>query len=311
VETFFKRNVLENHFLIAILAVVAGYLLWDLRSILASLFIAYIISTAMSPWVDFLAAKKINRTLSTFLVFFSVLAGFLLIILPLIPFAIKQISSFFQYFPQYLERIGSPLDITALLQSEIDILGKNAFSVTTKVFGGILSAVTTTVISFYLLLNRQDLHKALSTVLNRNLDSIDRKLGAWVRGQLLLCLIIGFFTWIGLTILGVPQAFPLAVIAGALEIVPTIGPIVSAIPAAIVAMTISPGLAMAVIGLYTLIQQAENHLIVPKVMQQVTGLNPIVVIVGILIGGNLMGVLGAILAIPVILVLTEIVQDRK
>lgn len=309
-DLFVRKNVLENHFLIAVVIIVGGYLLWDLRSILASLFIAYILSAALSPAVDFLISKKIPRTLATVAVFLSVLVGFSIIVLPLIPFAVKQTSSFISHFPAYLERIGGPLDLTSLLQAEMDLVGKSAFTLTSKVFGGVLSVITTTVISFYLLLNREDLKKVLAPVLGASLARIDVKLGAWVRGQILLCVIIGLFTWIGLTIIGVPQAFPLAIIAGALEIVPTIGPIISAVPAVIVALTISPGLAMAVVGLYILIQMSENHLLVPKIMQQVTGLNPIVVIVGILIGGNLMGVLGAVLAIPLILVLTEIVVNR-
>ncbi|MDO8515232.1 MAG: AI-2E family transporter, partial [bacterium] len=119
------------------------------------------------------------------------------------------------------------------------------------------------------------------------------------------------FTWLGLTIIGVPQAFPLAIIAGALEIIPTLGPILSAIPALIVALTISPTLTIFVIIFYIVIQQLENQFVVPKVMQQAVGLNPIIIIIGVMIGGNLMGILGALLVIPFLLVVQEIVANYR
>lgn len=127
---------------------------------------------------------------------------------------------------------------------------------------------------------------------------VEEKLGAWLRGQVILSLSIGLITWIALTILGIPFALPLAILAGFLEIIPTLGPIIAAIPATIVALAISPVMALTVIGVYTGIQIAENNFLVPKIMQKAVGLNPVVIIIAILIGGNLMGVAGALLSIP-------------
>jgi predicted PurR-regulated permease PerM len=127
---------------------------------------------------------------------------------------------------------------------------------------------------------------------------IEDKLGSWLRGQIVLSFSIGFLTWIVLSLLGVSFALPLAVIAGILEIVPTIGPILSAIPAIIVALNISPLLALIVAVSYIFIQLFENNVLVPRIMQRAVGLNPIVIILSIIVGGKLLGVAGALLAIP-------------
>jgi predicted PurR-regulated permease PerM len=99
--------------------------------------------------------------------------------------------------------------------------------------------------------------------------------------------------------------------AGILEIVPTIGPIISAVPATIVALTISPGLALSIVVLYIIIQALENNLLVPKIMEKAVGLNPIIIIVGVLIGGKFLGIIGALLAVPTIATIIIIVKSFK
>jgi len=129
---------------------------------------------------------------------------------------------------------------------------------------------------------------------------VEDKLGAWLRGQIVLSLAIGVITWFVLTILGIPFALPLAILAGFLEIIPTIGPIIAAIPAVIVAFAISPFMGLVVMLAYVGIQVAENNILVPKIMQKAVGLNPVVILVAILIGANLMGIIGALLSIPLV-----------
>lgn len=105
-------------------------------------------------------------------------------------------------------------------------------------------------------------------------------------------------TFIALSILGLPFALPLAVLAGLLEAIPTLGPTLAAVPAVIVALTVSPSLAVLVIITYIVIQTLENNVLVPKIMQRAVGLNPVIVILGVMVGANLMGVVGALLSIP-------------
>jgi predicted PurR-regulated permease PerM len=113
--------------------------------------------------------------------------------------------------------------------------------------------------------------------------------------------IIGLATYIGLMLLGIDYALSLALIAGLLEIVPVLGPLIAAVPALIVASAISPWATVTVVILYALIQQAENNLIVPKVMGRAVGFSPLVILIILLVGGKLLGVLGALLAIPITL----------
>ena len=131
-------------------------------------------------------------------------------------------------------------------------------------------------------------------------------MGSWVRGELTLMLAVGIFTYIGLSILGVEIALPLAILAGILEIVPNIGPIISAVPAVLVALTIHPLTALATASLYFLVQLAENNFLVPKIMQKAVGVNPLISILGLMIGFRLAGPAGAILALPSIIVIHTI-----
>jgi len=141
------------------------------------------------------------------------------------------------------------------------------------------------------------------------INKIEYRLGGWIRGQVLLCTMIGIACYVGLRLLGIEYALPLALIAAVLEIVPVIGPIISAIPAVIIAYVTSPSLAIAVIALYTLIQQLEYHLIVPSVMKTAVGLKPIVTIIALMVGGKLLGIAGAVLAIPILIVIMELSEE--
>lgn len=131
---------------------------------------------------------------------------------------------------------------------------------------------------------------------------------AFFRGQVILMVIIGSVVWVGLTILGVPGAFALGIIAGLLEIIPNLGPLLAAIPAVIVALLQGSDhfainnfvFALIVIGLYIFINFLENTIVVPRVMGDSVKLHPLVVIIGVLVGASVWGILGALLAAPVI-----------
>ena len=139
---------------------------------------------------------------------------------------------------------------------------------------------------------------------------------AFFRGQITLMIFIGFVVWLGLTILGLPGAFALGVIAGVLEIIPNLGPFLSAIPAVIVALLQGSSVlnvnnfafALIIIGFYILVQMLENYFVVPKVLGEAVELHPLVVISGVLIGAAVWGILGALLATPLIASGREIVH---
>src|SRR3989339_563486 len=138
---------------------------------------------------------------------------------------------------------------------------------------------------------------------------IQLKMGQWLRGQLILSAVIFTLTFIGLTILGVNYALVLAFVAGLFEIIPFIGPWLAAVPAIFFGFLQSPIMGVSVIILYIIIQELENHLIVPKVMSKAVGLNPLIVIIVILIGARLSGITGALIAVPVATAISVFLKD--
>lgn len=309
----FIRYAVHNHVLATAIVLLFALFLFEIKIILVDLFIAYIIMAALSPFVTMLVKRKIPNVIATTVVYLIMIALLFLLIFPLVPFFSAQIISLVKSFPQYLDTTANMLglkvdfqQVQAILSTEMSNIGENAFSITKSIFSGFFSFLTVMVISFYLLLDRKNTKKSLVSLFpekvqihaESTISEIELKLGAWVRGQITLSVFIGVITWIMLTLLGIPFALPLALIAGILEIVPTLGPIISAIPAMIVAMSISPTLMFIVAGGYIGIQMLENNLLVPKIMEHAVGLNPVVIIVSVGIGANLLGVIGALLAIP-------------
>ena len=177
-------------------------------------------------------------------------------------------------------------------------------------FGNILDVLTTIVITFYLLLYHKNLGRYISFLFGSDshrasevVSQIEARLGSWVRGELFLMLAVGLVTYVGLIALGVHSALPLAILAGILEIVPNIGPTISAVPAILVALTIHPVTALGTASLYFVVQFLENHLLVPKIMQKAVGVNPLVSIISLMAGFRLAGPVGAVVAIPLLLIL--------
>lgn len=317
------KYIINNHFLAALIVIALFWLAIELSGILIIIFISYIIMAALSPFSDFLTRKRLPRILSALIPYAITIAILILLIFPLVPFFASQIQLLFSNFPKYVNQVAKILNLNIdvsnikdVLESDINAIGKNALSVTGKIFSGFFSLLTVFVISFYLMLEKHMLKEKAIILLPKKsqergretITQIERKLGLWLRGQLILSFTIGICTWAGLTLLGLPFALPLALMAGILEIIPTIGPIISAIPAIIVALTISPGLAITVIIFYILLQMLENNILVPKIMEKAVGLNPIVIIIGVLIGSKFLGILGALLAVPfiaMVLILTK------
>ncbi len=309
----FIHYLLKNQVIFALFLIVFGWFVIQIKGIVISIFISYIIMAALLPFVKFLTKKKIPRILATLIAYVTVLFLIMLLIVPIIPFIVAQIQSLVVGFPVYLDQSANVLglqvnshQVQGYLNKEFENIGTNVITLTGQVFGGIFSTLTVFIISFYLLLDHEGLKNWTASLFEvserekvlKTLREVDDKLGAWLRGQLLLCLAIGLASWILLSLLGVPDALPLALVAGLLEAVPTLGPILSAVPSVIVALTISPTLAIAVVIGYTFIQMLENNLLVPKIMQRAVGLNPIIVILAITIGAEILGMAGALLSIP-------------
>lgn len=320
-----RRKVDISHRTIIFIAVfiLSLWLLFLIRDLILILFISLILMSALSPMVRFFGRFKIPKPLGiaiTYIIIIGVVSGLIAIVFPPL---IEETRKLLTTFPNNIDNLLAviPLD-KSVLQNQINSISGNIFSITLSVFDNLLTIIFLLVLTFYLILEREKLESRISSLfvgreerVKRLIIQIEEKLGSWFSGQLFLSLIIGALSYIGLLILGIPYALPLAVVAGILEVVPVIGPIISAIPSVLIALTISPVLALAVAAMYFVIQQLENHLIVPQVMQRAVGLNPLIVILAIAIGSRLLGIAGALLAVPIAVVLqivvTEILEENK
>ena len=183
--------------------------------------------------------------------------------------------------------------------------------------GGVFGFVTILILAFYLLLDAENIVATFVRLFPRaerpRVDNacreVSMKISAWLGGQLLLAGIIGASAAVGLYVMGVPYFYVLALIAGVGEAIPIVGPILAAIPAIGVALSVSPTMALSVTAFFFVQQQIENHLLVPKIMERKVGVSAVVVIISLLIGGSLLGVLGAILAVPTAALLQVLFEE--
>lgn len=315
-----------------VLVIIALLFLYYVRDVIVIVIVSGIFASALAPWVDRFQRKNVPRIVSIIAIYAIILGLISLAIALIIPAITNQLKQFATNFPALYQKIsagfpgagakGSELaeTIQQSLQSIISALGditSSIFAGLAGIFGGLFSLVGILVLTFYMALIEDGFKKLITAVspakyqpyLIQLTNRIQIKLGHWIKGQLILSLIIGIASFIGLTILGIPYAVVLGLIAGLTEFIPIAGPIIGAVPAVLIALTISPWKAIFVVILYIIIQQLENNLLVPKVMQKVIGLNPIVIIIVMLLGARLLGILGILLAIPVTIIGDEFLKD--
>ncbi len=294
------------------------WFLLEIKEIILILFLSFILMSALRPTVEKLERFKIPRVLAIFLVYLVMLFLLGLLGSSILPQLVTQTIRFWERLPEIFNRIVPfiPLNFEFLTQ-QLTPVGGNILLVTIGFFSNVFNLLTLMVLTFYLLLERQNLEETFKTLLGEEIGQkvvktvwkIEEKLGAWLRGQLILMFIIGLASFIGLTALGVDYALPLAITAGLLEIVPIVGTIIAFIPAVVVAFVVSPVLALAVTALYFIIHQTEGNLIVPTIMRKAVGLSPLVTLIALMIGAKLGGIFGALLAIPLVVVLQVVVEE--
>ena len=183
--------------------------------------------------------------------------------------------------------------------------------------GGVFGLLTILILAFYFLVDSSSLVRTFVRLFPRAERTrvedaclrVATKVSAWLGGQLLLGAIIGTTAALGLWLLGVPYFYVLALIAGIGEMIPVVGPLLAAVPAIAVALSVSPMTALFVAIFFLVQQQFENHVLVPKVMERQVGVSAVVVIVALLLGGSLLGVIGAILAVPTAAILQVLFEE--
>lgn len=327
--------------LTALAVVVVAWLLWQVGEIVVLVLIAAILATGLSPLVELLRRRRwgrrgrqISRGASIGIVYLGVLVAVGLLGSLLISPIAHQTQEFIGNAPEIYARLNEMIvglqqryswlpDLAGLLGRLPQEAGRltqyvgAATGVAFRVFGAVVSAVTVLILSLYMLYEGPAIKRAFLRLFppsnHRRLEGVLRaiglKFGGWLRGQLFLGLVIGIAVGIGTWALGLPYPFLLGLAAGVTELIPLIGPILGAIPAIVVALFGPWWRLLAVIALFVAIQQAENHVLVPRIMKASVGLSPLLTIIAIMIGAKLMGILGALLAVPVAAALQVIVGE--
>jgi predicted PurR-regulated permease PerM len=331
-------------------AVVLGLLFWMARDSLRPFVVGLLLVYLADPPVRWLVRRGVRRVLAIAIVYVVTIAGLIVFLdLTLTPL-INELLRFIDELPvltaqlqmqiERLSDIYARLEIPAEIRTWIDgVIAQmqeggpgGAIDIAvllplvtgaTSLLGAIFGYIILPVWVFYLLKDRV----ALTSTFDKSLPAtwrfdmwavlriVQRVFGQWVRGQLLLGLAVGVFTFLGLLLLSVTidpifgrYAILLSVTAGILELVPIIGPIIAAVPAVLLAATAGLEAVIAALVLYTLVQQVENNFLVPKIQGDAVELHPAAVIFAIIVGGALAGLLGAILALPIAAAMRDVVR---
>lgn len=314
-----------------------------LRDLILVVLTAVVIAAAVEPAVRWFKARRVPRMPAVIIIY--ILLGILLagIVVFLLRPLTQQAIQFLGNFPQYLQTLEawspaeggllgqadkiagiseqfSVKEVVQEFRSTLSSLSGSILSILITVFGGLLSFVLIVVLSFYLSVQENGITRFLRMVTPAKdeeyvLDLWSRsqeKIGLWMQGQLILVVIIGVLTYLGLLLIGLDNALLLAFLAGLAELIPLFGPVIAAIPAMLIGFSQGGVPLLLVVGaFYVIIQQFENQLIYPLVVQKVVGVSPIVVILALVAGGQLAGFLGVLLSVPLAAILMEFLNDMR
>ena len=322
--------------MIRVLVIVAAtYALWQLSTLVLLLLAAIVIASATEPGVEFFMKRRFPRPLAVVSVYVLLIAAFATLIWFFIPPLLDEALIALSILPQYLSQVGALSSLPFLqssgvgptlaesilsLQSAFANTGAGVLQFLSSIFGGAFYFLLTIIVSIYFSLQEtgiDDFLRLVTPVQHREyvLDLWKRsqkKIGLWMQGQLLLSVIITVLLYLLLSILGVPYALLLAIFAGVMELIPVFGSFVAAVPGIIVALTLGDLTLVAVVaGVYLIVNQFQAHLIYPLVVKKIVGVPPILVIIALIAGGQLAGLPGVLLAVPIAAAVQEFVNDLQ
>ncbi|MBI5031393.1 MAG: AI-2E family transporter [Chloroflexi bacterium] len=323
------------------LVIAAALIVYAIRDTLSTIIVAFLVAYLLNPLVTLIENRlRVRRILATVIVYLGLIALLVIAGAFLVPMLYRQILAFASGFDHIIEQISAAarqlpiLDTLGIhiesstiadqLRTSLGSLASSASRALVTAVSGVFNTIIILVFSLYLVKDAPTIDRALENAVPENyredVQRIKTELGniwsSFLRGQVLLAIIIGVITTVVLSILGVRNAVLLGLLAGVLEVVPTIGPIIAMIPAVLIAFfqgsihwALDPtAFALIVVVAYLLIQQAENHLIVPNVLGSSVNLPPIIILFGAFAGANLAGILGIFLAPPVLATARLILQ---
>ena len=314
-----------------------AYFIMGMTDILVIFFVAFLLAAAMEPTIDSLSKRKVPRGVAVILFYILAIGLFAFMVSYMLPILAQQIyelavnlgvylkqlsegkqslpipTKFQPYVNQFLSSInvhdlgGQVESSLKVLAEQLFAIGGNIWEVIKIISHGLINTVLVLILAYFMVVEKHAVDNFIFSFfpvkheeyIAAKISLVQRKIGFWLRGMLIMMVSMGVLVYIGLTILGVKYAVVLAIIAGFLELIPVVGPVVAwglAIP---IVLNQSAWSIVPVTILYTVIQQFESHVLVPVVMKRVVGLNPIVILFALLVGYRFLGVLGAILSVPV------------
>jgi predicted PurR-regulated permease PerM len=322
----------------SVAAVVFVLLLYQVRSVLLLTYVSGLFAMGISPLVRIIERRllppvgpRLPRWLAILIIYAVILGTIVLIGVVVVPPLIDQAEELWRTLPQKIEQAQAQLIRLGILRRPIT-LGEavqqapasggatavtTVFSAVRNVLGGMFGVITLLLLTFYMLVESHQIFNFFVRLFPRGerarvtdvLATVTSKVSAWLGGQLLLAAIIGVTSAVGLGLMGVPYFYVLALISAVGELIPMVGPILAAIPAILVAASVSPALAAGVAVFFIAQQQLENTVLVPKIMGRQVGLSAVSVILALAIGSQLQGVVGAILSVPTAAIIQVLVQE--
>lgn len=300
------------------------YVLYKLGPVIGVLVSATLIVIALKPLVDSLSKitlfnKPMPHTVAVVVAYLTLISVIILVITVGIPPVISQFQKMLVSLTYILKQFNlteySNLSVSDFLPQAAKLPGE-FLSLTVSVFSNVTSLISLLVISLYMSMDWKGIKRKIldlfpdktANMIDTTFTEIENTVGNWVKGELLLMTVVGTACFVGLLVLNVKYALALGIISGILEIVPMLGPTISAILAAIIAFADSPIKGLGVIALYIIVQQLENNLLVPKIMQKVSGFSPLVILLALLVGSKFFGIAGALMAVPMTMILAIILK---
>jgi predicted PurR-regulated permease PerM len=324
--------------LVLVFVALSFWLLYRFSQVVFILFIAIVLGTVIRPVVTWLHRRGLPRLAGVILVYLLLLALLTSFVLLLFPLIVEQgttiaaaVPGYYQSLRAWMVNIPNPwmLRLSEFLPAELPGLepvqqtGQQMLASAGQAFGYLGSAAQAIFIATAILLLALHwtldgpriiqtflplLPKAQRAITSELILAVESKVGFYIAGQAFLCLVIGILALVAYLFIGLPNALVLALVAGLLEAVPMVGPLLGAIPAAVIALSISPSKLIWVIVATLVIQQVENSLLVPRVMRKAVGVNPFVSLLAIFAFSSLFGIAGALMAIPIAAIIQLILE---
>ncbi len=314
-----KIEISPKTIVFTVLFLLALALLWSIRGIIVLIFVCFVLMEAINPTVTSLEKIKIPRLLSVSIIYLVILAILFFAFAGIVPVLVEQTTGLVKTLPDIIQNTNffgkSAIDLSSQFKI-LEPLPGDIANIAVSIVSNIFYTIIVMMITFYLILERKHFHKYATNYFGDNagnkiskiIDGLEARLGNWVNSQLILMISVGIISYLIYLILGLKYAVSLAIIAGILEIVPNIGAIIAVIFAAIIGLTISPTSALLVIACCTVLHLILNNFIIPKIMKETCNISPVITILLLVVGAQLGGIVGAILAVPVYMTIEVVIK---